>query len=216
MAPLIITIDGPSAAGKSSVARELARRLNLLYLDSGALYRAMAWKVLQKGIDPKQQLDVETFCQGLHLVSHIGGTVFVDQEDVTPHLRLPEVSRVSSVISVYPGVREKTLALQKGLAQGGAVVEGRDIGTVVFPEAPFKFYLDADLSVRAERRFQEMTEKRIPSDRETVFNDMQNRDGSDRERTVAPLRPAPDATMINSTHFSLEEVIEKMLERIIQ
>jgi cytidylate kinase len=212
--PLIIAIDGPAAAGKSSVAKALAKKLNLLYLDSGSLYRAMAWKVLQKGIDPTQQSAVEWFCEGLNIISRVGGEVFVDHENITSFLRLPEVTRLSSQISIYPGVRKKLVSLQRALAQSGAVIEGRDIGTVVFPSADFKFYLDASLEVRGERRFKEMAAKGIVCDLKTVITDIQKRDNSDRERTVAPLRAAPDGIIIDSTSLSLDGVLEQMQEKI--
>ncbi len=212
--PLIIAIDGPAAAGKSSVARALAKKLNLLYLDSGSLYRAMAWKVLQKGIDPACQSEVENFCQELNVIAHTGGEVFVNQENITPFLRLPDVTWVSSFISTYPGVRTKLLAIQRALAQAGAVMEGRDIGTVVFPDADMKFYLDATSAVRGERRYQEMLAKGIVCDLKTVIDDINKRDHSDRERTVAPLKPAPNAVIIDSTALSLDEVIEVMLQQI--
>ncbi len=211
---LIIAIDGPAAAGKSSVAKALAKKLNLLYLDSGSLYRAMAWKVLQKGIDPTQQSEVEGFCEGLNIMSRVGGEVFVDCENITSFLRLPEVTRLSSQISIYPGVRKKLVSLQRALAQSGAVIEGRDIGTVVFPSADFKFYLDASLEVRGERRFKEMAAKGIVCDPKTVIHDIQKRDNSDRERAVAPLRAAPDGIIIDSTSLSLEGVLEQMQEKI--
>lgn len=211
---LIIAIDGPAAAGKSSVAKALAKKLNLLYLDSGSLYRAMAWKVLQKGIDPTQQSEVEGFCEGLNIMSRVGGEVFVDCENITSFLRLPEVTRLSSQISIYPGVRKKLVSLQRALAQSGAVIEGRDIGTVVFPSADFKFYLDASLEVRGERRFKEMAAKGIVCDLKTVIHDIQKRDNSDRERAVAPLRAAPDGIIIDSTSLSLEGVLEQMQEKI--
>lgn len=215
---LIIAIDGPAAAGKSSVAKALAKKLNLLYLDSGSLYRAMAWKVLQKGIDPTQQSEVEEFCEGLNIMTRVGGEVFVDSENITSFLRLPDVTRLSSQISIYPGVRKKLVSLQRALAQsgtvGGAVIEGRDIGTVVFPSADFKFYLDANLEVRGERRFKEMVAKGIVCDLKTVIADIQKRDNSDRERTVAPLRAAPDGIIIDSTSLSLDGVLEQMQEKI--
>jgi cytidylate kinase len=212
--PLIIAIDGPAAAGKSSVARALAKKLNLLYLDSGSLYRAMAWKVLQKGIDPSYQSEVENFCHDLNVIAQPGGQVFVNQEDITHFLRLTDVTRVSSLISTYAGVRQKLLKIQRTLAQAGAVMEGRDIGTVVFPDANIKFYLSADLAVRGERRYQEMLAKGIACDLKTVTDEINKRDDSDKERAVAPLKPAPNAVIIDSTALSLDEVIDQMLQQI--
>lgn len=212
---LIIAIDGPAAAGKSSVALALAKKLNLLYLDSGSLYRAMAWKVLQKGINPSQQSEVENFCHDLTVVARSGGEVFVNQEDITPFLRQTDVTSVSSLISTYTGVRKKLLTIQRALAESGAVMEGRDIGTVVLPNADFKFYLEADLSVRGERRYQEIVAKGIACDLKTVVEEINKRDHSDRERTVAPLKPALNAVIIDSTALSLDEVVEQMLQWIM-
>ncbi len=212
---MIIAIDGPAAAGKSSVAKTLAQKLNLLCLDSGSLYRAMAWKVLQKGIDSHEQSAIEAFCRDLNIVAHTSGSVFVDQEEITPFLRQPDVTRVSSLISTYAGVREKLLTIQRTLAQGGAVMEGRDIGTVVFPDADIKFYLSADLSVRGERRYQEMLAKGIACNIKTVTEEISRRDESDQKRMVAPLKPADNAVIIDSTALSLDEVIEQMLQRIL-
>jgi len=209
---MIIAIDGPAAAGKSSVARALAQRLNLLYLDSGSLYRAMAWRVLQKGIDPSQQSEVEHFCQELSVVARTGGEVFVNQEDITPFLRLPDVTRVSSIISTYSGVRKKLLTIQRALAESGAVMEGRDIGTVVFPNADIKFYLSAALAVRGERRYKEMLAKGIACDLKTVIDEISKRDNSDRARAVAPLKAAESAVIIDSTALSLDEVTDQMLQ----
>ncbi|MEK7702491.1 MAG: (d)CMP kinase [Nitrospirota bacterium] len=213
---LIITIDGPAAAGKSSVAKALAKQFHLPYLESGSLYRAMAWMVLQKGVDPNRQSDVETFCNNLHVVIHPGGKVFVDQEDVTDHLRLPEVSRVSSVVSAYPKVREKLLSIQRNIAQNGAVVEGRDTGTVIFPEAQLKFFLDADLTVRGERRYHEMVEKGTLCDQKTVLDEMKDRDDKDSHRVLAPLCAASDAVIIDSTNLSLDTVIDQIIQRVAQ
>lgn len=211
---VIIAIDGPAAAGKSSVARALAKKLNLLYLDSGSLYRAMAWKVLQKGIDPGHQSEVENFCQELSVAAHSSGEVFVNQENVTPFLRLSDVTRVSSLLSIYPSVRKKLLTIQRALAQSGAVMEGRDIGTVVFPDADIKFYLEAALAVRGERRYKELLERGIACDLKTVVDEIDKRDHSDMARAVAPLKAAPDAVVIDSTALSFDEVVAQMLKRI--
>ncbi|MEK7703086.1 MAG: (d)CMP kinase [Nitrospirota bacterium] len=213
---LIITIDGPAAAGKSSVAKALAKQFHLPYLESGSLYRAMAWMVLQKGMSPEWQSEVESFCQDLHIMIHPNGRVVVEQEDVTPHLRIDEVTRVSSIISTYPKVREKLLSLQRTIAKNGAVVEGRDTGTVVFPDAQLKFFLDADITVRGQRRYDEMIANGDRCDQQKITNAMESRDNTDRKRAIAPLCAAADAIIIDSTNVSLDAVIDQIVRRVTQ
>ena len=156
MRKLIIAIDGPAAAGKSTAAKNLAKRLGYLYLDSGALYRAIAWKLLQEKINPESQEEVEAAAQLIEIELRLKGEqteIWVGGFDATPSLRLPEVTRVSSIASTYPGVRKKLLSIQRSIGSGGGVVmEGRDIGTVVFPDADLKFYIDASPEERARRR----------------------------------------------------------------
>ena len=214
--PLIIAIDGPAAAGKSSVARALAKKLGLLYLDSGSLYRAMAWKVLQKGIDVSVESDVETVCEASKIMLSHGeadtAEVWVDSENATPFLRDAEVTRVASILSAYSGVRKKILLLQRGME--GVVAEGRDMGTVVFPDADIKFYLDAALSIRGQRRYEEFQSKGVTCNLATIISEIEERDRRDQHRKVAPLSVATDAVMIDSTSLSMEEVIAIMEKEI--
>jgi len=216
--PLIIAIDGPAAAGKSSVARALAKKLGLLYLDSGSLYRAMAWKVLQKGIDLTIESDVEAICGESKIILSHGemGTeeVWVDSENVTPFLRNPEVTRVASILAAYSGVRKKILLLQRSIAKNGVVAEGRDMGTVIFPDAHLKFYLDAALSIRGKRRYEEFQSKGVSCNLATILSDIEERDQRDQHREVAPLRAATDAIIIDSTSLSMEDVIAVMEQEI--
>ncbi len=218
MKKLIIAIDGPSAAGKSSAAKGLARRLGYLYLDSGSLYRAMAWKMIQEKANLEAAWEVEALCQPLNIELRLKGEtteIWVDEENVTPHLRLPEVTRVSATISAFPGVRKKLLTIQRLIGgSGGVVVEGRDIGTVVFPEADVKFYLDADTPVRGMRRFKEFQAKGVAADLQTTTREIEERDSKDSHRAVAPLKRGADAVVIDSTPLQLEEVIEKMLQEV--
>jgi cytidylate kinase len=215
---LIIAIDGPAAAGKSSAAKGLAKRLGYLYLDSGSLYRAMAWKMIQEKVKLEAQWEVEALCQPLEIELRLQGDtteIWVDQINVTPNLRLPEVTRVSATISAFPGVRQKLLSIQRLIGgAGGVVVEGRDIGTVVFPQADVKFYLDAATPVRGMRRYKEFQSKGIPSDLQTTTREIEERDLKDSHRAVAPLRRGADAVVIDSTPLKLEEVIEKMFQEI--
>lgn len=211
---LIIAIDGPAAAGKSSAAKGLAKRLGYLYLDSGSLYRAMAWKMLQEKVNPEDQPEIERRCQPLEIELRLRGEtteIWIDQVNVTPYLRVPEVTRASSVISAFPGVRKKLLSIQRSIGSaGGVVVEGRDIGTVVFPDADVKFYLDADTPVRGMRRFKEFQEKGVAADLLTTTREIEERDLKDSRRAVAPLKRGVDAVVIDSTPLQLHEVIERM------
>ena len=212
---LILAIDGPSGAGKTSAAQSLAKRLGLRHLDSGALYRAIAWKTLKNKIDPQDRNAVEALCQTSRLsMDQENGDVLLDGEDMMAYLRDPEVTAVSSVIATFPQVRTTLVALQRHMGeQAGLVAEGRDIGTVVFPDADVKFYLDAAAPVRAQRRAQEM---HIPSSGLTQLADEMNaRDDKDRHRNLAPLLCAKDAIAIDSTWLSLDQVITRMMEAII-
>lgn len=218
MKRLIIAIDGPAAAGKSSAAKALARRLGYLYLDSGALYRALSWKVLQQKINPEIQPEVEAACQPVTIELRQKGEqteVWVDEVEATPHLRQPEVTKISSIISPYPGVRKKLMAIQRSIGSGGGVVmEGRDIGTVVFPNADIKFYLDATTPVRGLRRHKELEQKGIPSDLEKTTREIEERDLKDSRRHVAPLKKSEDAIVIDSTPLDLDAVIGRMLREV--
>ncbi len=205
----IIAIDGPAGAGKSTSARALAQRVGLAYLDSGALYRAVAWKMRDRKIDLTCQADVEAACVGLRVTWSPAG-VAVDGALATEHLRDPEVTLASAVIAVYPGVRNLLIETQRGMAGDGVVAEGRDIGTVVFPNADVKFYLDAQPEVRAARRAKET--QRI--DTAILLNEIVARDDRDSHRAVAPLLPAADAIVIDSTTLTLSEVIDRMMAEI--
>lgn len=215
----IIAIDGPAGAGKSSAAKSLAGKLGYLYLDSGSLYRAMAWRMIQEKVDTNRPLDVERACSKLRIKLCLKGEiteVWVDEVNVTPHLRLPEVTDVSSTISALPGIRHQLLSIQRSIgSQGGVVIEGRDIGTVVFPEAEVKFYLDASIRVRALRRYHDLRIKGIETDIETTTQNIKDRDAKDRRRKVAPLRRGQDAVVIDSTRLRLDEVIDRMYRVVI-
>ena len=205
----IIAIDGPAGAGKSSAARALAERIGLCYLDSGALYRAVAWTMRHRKIDLTRQADVEAACAGLQVTWSDAG-VCVDGVCVIEHLRDPEVTLASAVVAAYPGVRSRLIGIQRERAWQGVVAEGRDIGTVVFPNADVKFYLDAAPEVRAARRAKEMRR----TDINILLNEIVARDDRDRHRAVAPLFPAADAMVIDSTRLTLAEVIDQMMTEI--
>lgn len=211
----VIAIDGPVGAGKSTVARRLAEALGCVHIDSGAMYRALGWKALRLGVDlsDHQRLARLAAATDVRIVAEAGGArVLVDGEDVTQALRTPVMDEASSVVSTCPAVRERMVALQRAMAQaGGVVMDGRDIGTVVFPGAQLKFFLDADLTVRADRRLRDLQRDGATVEPNTIREEVARRDARDRAREVAPLRPAPDAIRIDSTSVDAEAVVGMML-----
>jgi cytidylate kinase len=212
---MIIAIDGPAGVGKSTVAKLLATRLGYLYLDTGALYRAVAWKTLQSRTRQTDQEQVITLLQttSLHMQFHHGAMqVLVDGIDVTGELRTPEVTAAASVVSAIPAVREWLLPIQRQIGQRGSVVaEGRDIGTEVFPAAPFKFFLEADADIRVARRHRELVATGRGGTVETTSRDLSDRDRRDRTRSVNPLAPAGDARLIDTSALSPDQVVEQMI-----
>ena len=219
--PTIVAIDGPAGAGKSTVARQLARRLGLAIIDTGAIYRSVALAARRAGTawdddeGLRRLLDVPP---GLGLTflpmpdAEGGQRVLLHGHDVTAAIRTPEISRGASVVSARPVVRDRLLGLQRELgskATTGAVLEGRDIGTVVFPEAAVKFFLTASDEARAGRRFAELSEKGLQVQLADVLSDQRRRDTDDRERAIAPLKAAPDAIVVDTTGLELEQVIDR-------
>jgi cytidylate kinase len=216
---LLITIDGPGGAGKSTVSKALAARLAYLYLDTGAYYRAYAYQARQENISPENDGQLAELGRRIriHAENRDGKfLVFVDGEEVTERIRTEEIGILASTISARPCVRQALIEIQREAgSRGGIVAEGRDMGTVVFPEADIKFYLDAATSERAQRRYRELYAGDKAGDFDKVADALTLRDKQDRERSIAPLKPAADAHIIDSTTLTISEVVDRMAELIL-
>jgi CMP/dCMP kinase len=211
----VITIDGPAGAGKSTVSKTLAKKLDYIYLDTGALYRALAYKTLKFKISLDDVAALSNLCSNTTIVlKNIDGQmkVSVDGEDVEEKIRTEEVGLAASKISTFAMVRERLLDLQREAgAQGGIVAEGRDMGSVVFPHADYKFYLDAKLKERIKRRYEELLAKDAPIEYKSIQKDMLIRDNQDKQREIAPLKAPDDAIIIDSDNLSVQEVVDKII-----
>lgn len=214
----IVAIDGPVGAGKSTVATGVARRLGFHYVDTGAMYRSVAWLAQQQRVDLTDERAVAVLARDarIELASDEGGQrILVNGTDVTAAIRTPEVSAGASVVSAHPAVREAMVAQQRRIGAGGGVVmEGRDIGTVVFPDAEFKVYLDASPEERARRRHRELQTKGTEVDFDTLRRAEEERDRRDTTRAHSPLRRADDAVVIDTTGRSVDEVVQQIVELV--
>ncbi len=211
-----IAIDGPAGAGKSTIAKQLATKLGFIYVDTGAMYRAMALYCLRKGIDKENQAAIEEACKEITIsLQYEDGAqqVLLNGENVSGLIRTEEVSAMTSAISVYAAVRQKLLELQRELARTKDVImDGRDIGTCVLPNAQTKIYLTASTHVRALRRYQELIEKGEMCNLEEIEQDIEERDYRDMHREIAPLKQAEDAVLIDSSQMTISQVIDAMTE----
>ena len=210
-----IAIDGPAGAGKSTIAKKVAKELSFIYVDTGAMYRAMAYFLLQQNIEGSDEKAIEESCCRARIsIEYQNGeqVVLLNGKNVNPYLRSEEVGNMASVSSANPKVRQQLLMLQRTLAQENDVVmEGRDIGTTILPNAQVKIYLTASADTRARRRSLELTEKGIPCDLEEIRRDIIERDERDMNREVSPLRQADDAVLVDSSNMTIEEVADRII-----
>ena len=211
-----VAIDGPAGAGKSTIAKRIARRLGYIYVDTGAMYRAMAYYLIQNQVDAADQEAIAAACQHADIsICYQDGeqVVLLNGENVNAYLRTEAVGNMASVSSVVPEVRKKLVELQQKLArETDVVMDGRGIGTVVLPDADVKVYLTASVETRAKRRFLELQEKGEPADLAKIAADIEDRDYRDMHRDISPLRQAEDATLVDSSDMTIDQVVERILE----
>ena len=211
-----IAIDGPAGAGKSTIARRVARELSFIYVDTGAMYRAMALYLLREGVDRSNTEQIGEICQNAEIsIEYQNGEqiVLLNGENVNAHLRTEEVGNMASVSSAVPRVREKLLSLQRKLAKDMSVVmDGRDIGTTILPDADVKIYLTASSLTRAQRRYLELKEKGTICNLDEIRKDIEERDQRDMNREISPLRQADDAILVDSSTLTIEQVVDRILE----
>ena len=218
MKTLVIAIDGPAASGKTTTARLLGLKLGLLPIDTGAMYRAITLKVIREGVKPGDIEGIQSILETSRIEQRVeDGKIrtFLDGEDVTDEIRKPEVSNLVSIISALSIVRRKLVEIQRRLAKmGGVVVEGRDIGTVVLPNADLKVFMTANLEERARRRKKELEERGIQATLDQLIEEIRKRDEIDSHRKDSPLKPAEDAMILDTTNLSIEEQVEAILKEI--
>lgn len=211
---MIITIDGPAGSGKSTVARKLAERLAVRFLDTGAMYRAIAFAVLQAHVQPDDHQAVADIAEDCRIELPDDG-ILLNGINVSTAIRQPEVTTLASIVAANPAVRKRLVAMQQAIGAAGAIVtEGRDQGTIVFPNAPHKFFLTASLAARAARRQAELQKKSLPQPLEEVMDQIRLRDQRDEQRETAPMKPAADAVIVDTSALSIDDVVQLLLDRI--
>ncbi|MBQ6370739.1 MAG: (d)CMP kinase [Firmicutes bacterium] len=207
-----IAIDGPSGAGKSTIAKAVAKKLGIDYIDTGAMYRAIGYKISSEGIDPKDEAAVNDMLERTQ-IDFRQGDIFLDETCVNEEIRTPEMSMMASVCSQIPAVREKLVQLQRGMGERKSVImDGRDIGTNVLKDAEYKIYLTASAEERAHRRFLELQQKGEEQSYEAVLEDIRQRDHNDMTRELNPLRKADDAIELDTTGLDIDQVVQRVLE----
>ena len=214
-----VAIDGPAGAGKSSISKELAKKLNFIYVDTGAIYRSLAYTALKKGYNTKTDSDkISTLSVECRIeLKYIDGIqhIFVDDSDVTDYIRTPEVSKGASDVSAIPAVRDALLSIQRSIAsKNNVLMDGRDIGTVVLPNATIKIFLTASIDERAKRRYKEMLEKGVECNFDDIKADIAYRDEQDSNRPVAPLKPAEDSVIFDNSNYSFAESVDYLYNLI--
>ena len=213
-----IVIDGPSAAGKSTIAKLLAKKLNYSHLDTGAMYRCVGYQANRSNIDTNDAAALAKMIDGMEIDFDSKGNVYINGEDVSSAIRQNQVSMLASSVSVHPEVRERLVAMQRKIAENkGYIMDGRDIGTVVLPQAELKVFMIASVEARAQRRYQEYISKGIEADYKEIYDDIEKRDYQDIHRSVSPLKKADDALELDTSDMTVEEVeeaIEKMIDSI--
>lgn len=213
-----IAIDGPSAAGKSTIAKLLAKKLNYSHLDTGAMYRCVGYQANRSNIDTNDAAALAKMIDGMEIDFDSKGNVYINGEDVSSAIRQNQVSMLASSVSVHPEVRERLVVMQQKIAENkGYIMDGRDIGTVVLPQAELKVFMIASVEARAQRRYQEYISKGIEADYKEIYDDIEKRDYQDIHRSVSPLKKADDALELDTSDMTVEEVeeaIEKMIDSI--
>lgn len=213
-----IALDGPAGAGKSTVAKGVAKKLGFIYVDTGALYRTVGLKFLRDGYNVELNCDIDKILKSISIdIKFIDNTqhVFLNGEDVSDLIRTPEASMMASAVSAKPPVRAFLLEMQRKLArENNVIMDGRDIGTVVLPNATLKFFVTASADERAKRRFKELTEKGMDVKYDDIYEDIKTRDYNDSHRDIAPLKPAEDSIIFDTTGYNLEQSIERLIEII--